>query len=62
MVIELAGHGTCPCTGTTSDVWCMFRSMSDIWRDMMEEQLITEVNGMSFMKRVTDFHNYSLKW
>ncbi|KAK2150677.1 hypothetical protein NP493_2734g00002 [Ridgeia piscesae] len=42
LVIESGGRGTCPCTGTTSDIWCLFGSMSDIWRDMMREQLITE--------------------
>ena len=61
-MIQSVGRGTCSCPETTSDVWCLFRSMSDIWRDMMEEQLITEVNRMTFMKGVTDFHNYSLKW
>ena len=61
-MIESGGRGTCPCTKKTSDVWCLFRSMSDIWRDMMDEQFITEVNIMTFMKPLTDFHNYSLKW
>ena len=54
---EACGRETCPCTGTTSDVWCLLGSMSDIWRNMMEEQLITEVNTMTFMKRVTDLYS-----
>ncbi|KAK2171992.1 hypothetical protein NP493_1006g00035 [Ridgeia piscesae] len=47
LAIQTVGRETCPCTGPGSDVWCMTRSMSDIWSDMMNEEYITEAEYLA---------------
>ena len=36
----------CPCQNNITDQWCMFRAMTDIWRDMMQEKVISEVRSL----------------
>ena len=52
-MIQTVGRETCPCTGTASDLWCMTRSMSDIWSDMMNEECVTEVKKIIFTRLLT---------
>ena len=48
MMIATLDLASCPCTNTGTDVWCRYRAMTDIWREMMHEEIISEVNSLKF--------------
>ncbi|KAI0220000.1 hypothetical protein LSAT2_028461 [Lamellibrachia satsuma] len=42
LLIVTLDSATCTCTKTGTDVWCRYRAMTDIWREMMHEDIISE--------------------
>ena len=38
---------TCPCNKNVTDEWCMFKALTDIWREMMHEKVISEVSSFN---------------
>ena len=44
MVVATLSRDTCPCKKPDKkDEWCVYRCMTDIWRAMMQEDVISEV-------------------
>ena len=37
---------SCPCAKTGTKVWCWMKNMTDLWREMMHEKIISEVNKL----------------
>ena len=43
LVIATLSRDTCPCKKSEQKEWCVYRSMTDIWRELMLEDVISEV-------------------
>ena len=37
------GDKSCSCEKTGTNVWCWMKKMTDLWREMMHEKIISEV-------------------
>ena len=46
LVIDTLDEMFCPCNKTTGE-WCVLRAMTDIWREMAQEHIISEVNSLT---------------
>ena len=62
MMIATLDRASCPCTNTGPDVWCRYRAMTDIWREMMHEKIISEVNSLKFNAKMPDIANKYISW
>ena len=45
LVVATLSRNTCPCKKPEPKEWCVYRCMTDIWRDMMQDNVISEVRS-----------------
>ena len=43
LVASTVSDTNCSCAKTRANVWCWMMKMTDLWRDMMHEKIISEV-------------------
>ena len=46
LVVSTVGDTNCSCAKTGTNVWCWMKKMTDLWREMMHEKIISEVNKL----------------
>ena len=46
LVIATVSSGSCPCSNVMTNVRCSLRKMTDIWREMMYEKIISKVKQL----------------
>ena len=44
-MITTIDSATSPCNKNVTNGWCIFKALTDIWREMMHEKAISEVSS-----------------
>ena len=55
LVASVVSDTSCSCAKTGTNEWCSVMKMTDLWREMMHEKLISEVKLYIILYELRDF-------